>query len=167
MALLPILRYPDERLHTLAAPVESVNDDIRRLVEDMAQTMYAAPGIGLAATQVDVHKRIIVIDISEAHDYLQVFINPQLLETRGEAKCEEGCLSVPGIYEFVTRAEWIKVRALGTDGKSFDLEATGLLAVCVQHEMDHLEGKVFVEYLSRLKQSRIVAKLKKQQRQAM
>jgi peptide deformylase len=167
MALLPILRYPDERLHTVATPVESINDDIRRLVEDMAHTMYAAPGIGLAATQVDVHKRIIVIDISEAHDRLQVFINPQLLETRGQAQCEEGCLSVPGIYETVTRAEWIKVRALGTDGKSFDLEATGLLAVCVQHEMDHLEGKVFVEYLSRLKQSRIVAKLKKQQRQAM
>jgi peptide deformylase len=167
MALLPILRYPDERLHKTASPVEVVNDEIRRLVEDMAHTMYAAPGIGLAATQVDVHKRIIVIDTSETHDRLQVFINPQLLEVRGQAECEEGCLSVPGIYEMVTRAEWIKVRALGTDGKSFDLEAGGLLAVCVQHEMDHLEGKVFVEYLSRLKQSRIVAKLKKQQRQAM
>jgi peptide deformylase len=167
MALLPVLRYPDERLHRVAAPVEVVNDEIRRLVEDMAQTMYAAPGIGLAATQVDVHKRIIVIDISEAHDQLQVFINPVLLETRGQAECEEGCLSVPGIYEKVTRAEWIKVRALDTNGKPFELEATGLLAVCVQHEMDHLEGKVFVEYLSRLKQSRIIAKLKKQQRQAM
>ena len=167
MALLPILRYPDERLHKIASPVEVVNDEIRRLVEDMAHTMYAAPGIGLAATQVDVHKRIIVIDTSETHDRLQVFINPQLLEVRGQAECEEGCLSVPGIYETVTRAEWIKVRALGRDGKSFDLEASGLLAVCVQHEMDHLEGKVFVEYLSRLKQSRIVAKLKKQQRQAM
>jgi peptide deformylase len=167
MALLPILRYPDERLHKIASPVEVVNDEIRRLVEDMAHTMYAAPGIGLAATQVDVHKRIIVIDTSETHDRLQVFINPQLLEVRGQAECEEGCLSVPGIYELVTRAEWIRVRALGTDGKSFDLEAGGLLAVCVQHEMDHLEGKVFVEYLSRLKQSRIVAKLKKQQRQAM
>jgi peptide deformylase len=167
MALLPILRYPDERLHKIASPVEVVNDEIRRLVEDMAHTMYAAPGIGLAATQVDVHKRIIVIDTSETHDRLQVFINPRLLEVHGQAECEEGCLSVPGIYETVTRAEWIKVRALGTDGKSFDLEASGLLAVCVQHEMDHLEGKVFVEYLSRLKQSRIVAKLKKQQRQAM
>jgi len=167
MALLPILRYPDERLHKIASPVEVVNDEIRRLVEDMAHTMYAAPGIGLAATQVDVHKRIIVIDTSETHDRLQVFINPQLLELRGQAECEEGCLSVPGIYELVTRAEWIRVRALGTDGKSFDLEASGLLAVCVQHEMDHLDGKVFVEYLSRLKQSRIVAKLKKQQRQAM
>ena len=167
MALLPILRYPDERLHKIASPVEVVNDEIRRLVEDMAHTMYAAPGIGLAATQVDVHKRIIVIDTSETHDRLQVFINPQLLEVRGQAECEEGCLSVPGIYELVTRAEWIRVRALGTDGKSFDLEASGLLAVCVQHEMDHLEGKVFVGYLPRLKQSRIVAKLKKQQRQAM
>jgi len=167
MALLPILRYPDERLHKIASPVEVVNDEIRRLVEDMAHTMYAAPGIGLAATQVDVHKRIIVIDASETHDRLQVFINPQLLEVRGQAECEEGCLSLPGIYETVTRAEWIRVRALDPDGKSFDLEASGLLAVCVQHEMDHLEGKVFVEYLSRLKQSRIVAKLKKQQRQAM
>ena len=167
MALLPILRYPDERLHKIASPVEVVNDEIRRLVEDMAHTMYAAPGIGLAATQVDVHKRIIVIDASETHDRLQVFINPQLLEVRGQAECEEGCLSLPGIYETVTRAEWIRVRALDPDGKSFDLEASGLLAVCVQHEMDHLDGKVFVEYLSRLKQSRIVAKLKKQQRQAM
>jgi peptide deformylase len=167
MALLPILHYPDERLHKIASPVEVVNDEIRRLVENMAHTMYAAPGIGLAATQVDVHKRIIVIDTSETHDHLQVFINPLLLEVRGQAECEEGCLSVPGIYEMVTRGEWIKVRALGTDGKSFDLEASGLLAVCVQHEMDHLEGKVFVEYLSRLKQTRIVAKLKKQQRQAM
>ena len=167
MALLPILRYPDERLHKIASPVEVVNDEIRRLVEDMAHTMYAAPGIGLAATQVDVHKRIIVIDASETHDRLQVFINPQLLEVRGQAECEEGCLSLPGIYETVTRAEWIRVRALDPDGKSFDLEASGLLAVCVQHEMDHLEGKVFVDYLSRLKQSRIVAKLKKQQRQAM
>jgi peptide deformylase len=167
MALLPILRYPDERLHTVATPVESVNDDIRRLVEDMAQTMYAAPGIGLAATQVDVHKRVIVVDISETHDQLNVLINPELVEARGQAECEEGCLSVPGIYEMVTRAEWIKVRALGTDGRPFQLEATGLLAVCVQHEMDHLEGKVFVEYLSRLKQARIIAKLKKQQRRAM
>ena len=166
MALLPILRYPDERLHKIASPVEVVNDEIRRLVEDMAHTMYAAPGIGLAATQVDVHKRIIVIDTSETHDRLQVFINPQLLEVRGQAECEEGCLSVPGIYELVTRAEWIRVRALGTDGKSFDLEASGLLAVCVQHEMDHLEGKVFVEYLSPLKRARLAAKARKKQRLA-
>ena len=167
MALLPILHYPDERLHRVAAPVEAINDEIRQLVRDMAQTMYAAPGIGLAATQVDVHKQIIVLDISEAHDQLLVLINPQILEARGEADCEEGCLSVPGIYETVRRAEWIKVRALDRDGQPFTLETAGLLAVCIQHEMDHLKGKVFVEYLSRLKQTRIIAKLKKQQRRAM
>ena len=167
MALLPILHYPDERLHRVAAPVQEINDRIRQLVRDMAQTMYAAPGIGLAATQVDVHERVIVIDVSETRDQLQVFINPEILESRGQAECEEGCLSVPGIYEKVTRAEWIKVRARDTEGKSFTLEADGLLGVCIQHEMDHLQGKVFVEYLSRLKQSRIVARLKKQQRQAM
>jgi peptide deformylase len=167
MALLPVLRWPDERLHTQAAPVREVNDTIRQLVSDMAQTMYAAPGIGLAATQVDVHLQVVVIDISEAHDQLLVFINPEILEVRGEAEFEEGCLSVPGIYEKVRRAQWIKVRALGRDGQPFTLEATGLLAVCIQHEVDHLRGKVFVEYLSRLKQTRIAAKLKKQQRQAM
>jgi peptide deformylase len=167
MALLPILHYPDERLHTVAAPVEVINDEIRQLVRDMAETMYAAPGIGLAATQVNVHRQILVIDISEAHDQLVVLINPEILESRGEAECEEGCLSVPGIYETVTRAEWIKVRALDRDGQPFDLETSGLLAVCVQHEMDHLKGKVFVEYLSRLKQTRILAKLKKQQHRAM
>jgi len=167
MALLPILHYPDERLHRVAAPVQEINDRIRQLVRDMAQTMYAAPGIGLAATQVDVHEQVIVIDISEARDRLQVFINPEILDSRGQAECEEGCLSVPGIYEKVTRAEWIKVRARDAEGKSFTLEADGLLGVCIQHEMDHLKGKVFVEYLSRLKQSRIIARLKKQQRQAM
>jgi peptide deformylase len=167
MALLPVLRWPDERLHTQAAPVREVNDTIRQLISDMAQTMYAAPGIGLAATQVDVHLQVVVIDISEAHDQLLVFINPEILEVRGEAEFEEGCLSVPGIYEKVRRAQWIKVRALGRDGQPFTLEATGLLAVCIQHEVDHLRGKVFVEYLSRLKQTRIAAKLKKQQRQAM
>jgi peptide deformylase len=167
MALLPILHYPDPRLHRIAAPVEQVNDRIRQLVRDMAQTMYAAPGIGLAATQVDVHLQVIVMDISETHDQLRVFINPEILESRGEAQCEEGCLSVPGIYETVTRAQWIKVRALDEQGAAFTLEAEGLLGVCIQHEMDHLKGKVFVEYLSRLKQQRIVAKLKKQQRRAM
>jgi peptide deformylase len=167
MALLPILHYPDERLHTVAAPVEVINDEIRQLVRDMAETMYAAPGIGLAATQVNVHRQILVIDISETHDQLVVLINPEILESRGEAECEEGCLSVPGIYETVTRAEWIKVRALDRDGQPFELETSGLLAVCVQHEMDHLKGKVFVEYLSRLKQTRILAKLKKQQHRAM
>jgi peptide deformylase len=167
MALLPILHYPDERLHRVAAPVETINDEIRQLVRDMAETMYAAPGIGLAATQVDIHKQVIVLDPSETHDRLLVLINPQILEARGEAECEEGCLSVPGIYETVQRAEWIKVRGLDRDGQPFTLETAGLLAVCVQHEMDHLKGKVFVEYLSRLKQTRIIAKLKKQQRQAM
>jgi peptide deformylase len=167
MALLAILHYPDERLHQVAAPVEVINDEIRQLVKDMAETMYAAPGIGLAATQVNVHKQVIVIDISETHDQLQVFINPEILEARGQAEFEEGCLSVPGIYEKLTRAEWIRVRALNADGKPFILEVSGLLGVCIQHEMDHLRGKVFVEYLSRLKQSRIAAKLKKQQRRAM
>jgi peptide deformylase len=167
MALLPILHYPDERLHKVAAPVQEVNDQIRQLVRDMAETMYSAPGVGLAATQVDVHLQVIVIDTSESHDQLRVFINPQIVESRGTAQCEEGCLSVPGIYETVTRAEWVRVRALDAEGMPFELEADGLLAVCIQHEMDHLKGKVFVEYLSRLKQSRIVSKLKKQQRRAM
>ena len=167
MALLPILHYPDPRLHKIAAPVRAVDEGIRALVRDMAETMYAAPGVGLAATQVDVHKQVIVIDISETHDDLLVLINPEILELRGEAECEEGCLSVPGIFEVVRRAEWVKVRALGQDGKPFTREATGLLAVCIQHEMDHLKGKVFVEYLSRLKQNRIVSKLRKQQRQTL
>jgi len=167
MALLPILYYPDPRLHKVAAEVSRVDQHIRKFIKDMAQTMYAAPGIGLAASQVDVHKRIIVIDISETRDQLKAFINPKLLEASGQADCEEGCLSVPGIYEKVRRAERIKVTALDTEGRPFTLEAEGLLAVCVQHEMDHLEGKVFVEYLSRLKQQRILAKLKKHQRQTM
>jgi peptide deformylase len=167
MALLPILHYPDPRLHQRAAPVERVDERIRDLVRDMAETMYAAPGIGLAATQVDVHERVIVIDISEDHTDLRAFINPVILETEGEAETEEGCLSVPGIFDKVRRAERVKVRALGTDGEPFVLEAEGLLAVCIQHEIDHLEGRVFVEYLSRLKQQRIAAKLRKQSRAAM
>ena len=167
MPLLPILRYPDPRLHKVAAEVNQVDDNIRKLIKDMAQTMYAAPGIGLAAPQVDVHKRIIVMDITETHDQLRVFINPRLLEASGEAECEEGCLSVPGIYEKVRRAERVTVTALDQRGEPFTLEAEGLLAVCIQHEMDHLEGKVFVEYLSRLKQQRILGKLKKQLSQAM
>lgn len=167
MALLPILHYPDPRLHKIAVDVTRVDDNIRKLIKDMAQTMYAAPGIGLAATQVDVHKRVIVIDISETHDQLKVFVNPRILEASGEAECEEGCLSVPGVYEKVRRAERVKVAALDAEGQPFTLEADGLLAVCVQHEIDHLQGKVFVEYLSRLKQQRILAKLKKQQRQTM
>ncbi|MDP1652574.1 MAG: peptide deformylase [Rhodocyclaceae bacterium] len=164
MALLPILHYPDPRLHTRAKPVSSVDAGIRKLAADMAETMYAAPGIGLAATQVDVHVRLLVLDISEDKSALQVFINPEILWREGECEGEEGCLSVPGIYETVKRSERIRVRALDLEGKSFELETDGLLAVCIQHEMDHLEGKVFVEYLSRLKQSRIKAKLTKQAR---
>jgi peptide deformylase len=167
MALLPILRYPDPRLHKVASKVEAVDADIRKLVADMAETMYEAPGIGLAATQVNVHKRVIVMDVSEEKNELRVFINPEILSRDGECEGEEGCLSVPGIYDTVKRAERVKVRALGLDGQPFELEAEGLLAVCVQHEVDHLDGKVFVEYLSRLKQSRIKAKLAKQARIAV
>ncbi|HEY9446223.1 MAG TPA: peptide deformylase [Burkholderiales bacterium] len=167
MALLPILHYPDPRLHKRAQPVARVDDRIRQLVQDMAETMYAAPGIGLAATQVDVHERVIVIDISDTRDDLQVFINPEILEATGEEESEEGCLSVPGIFDRVRRAERVKVRALDAQGESRMVEADGLLAVCIQHEIDHLHGKVFVEYLSRLKQQRIVAKLKKQQREVL
>ena len=165
MALLPILRYPDERLHTVAEPVQSVNDEIRRLIEDMADTMYAAPGVGLAATQVDAHKQIIVIDVSETHDDLLVLINPEILERRGESDLEEGCLSVPGIFDKIARAKWIRVAALDREGHGYQLEVDGLLSVCIQHEMDHLKGIVFVEYLSRLKQTRILSKLRKQEKQ--
>ena len=167
MAILKILQYPDERLHKVAKPVVQVNEATRKLVRDMAETMYAAPGVGLAATQVDVHERIIVLDVSETHDQLRVFINPEIISSSGEQECEEGCLSVPGIYEKVRRAAKVTVRALDENGKPFTLDAEGLLAVCVQHEMDHLVGKVFVEYLSQLKQSRIRAKLKKHLRETM
>lgn len=167
MAILPILQYPDERLHKVAKKVERVDDSIRKLVRNMAETMYAAPGIGLAATQVDKHIQLIVLDVSEKHDDLKVFINPVLMESMGEEESEEGCLSVPGIYEKVRRAERISVRALDENGKQFTLEAEGLLAVCIQHEMDHLQGHVFVERLSHLKQTRIRAKLKKQRRETL
>lgn len=167
MAILKILQYPDKRLHAVAKPVQAVTAATRKLISDMAETMYAAPGVGLAATQVDVREQIIVIDISETHDDLQVLINPEILSRSGEVEREEGCLSVPGIYEDLRRAERVTVRALNAQGESFTLEAEGLLATCVQHEMDHLKGKVFVEYLSQLKQSRIRAKLKKQQRETM
>ena len=167
MALLKILHYPDPRLHTVAKPIAEVDDEIRRLAADMAETMYAAPGIGLAATQVDRHIRMILVDISETKSELRTFINPEILSKDGEALHEEGCLSVPGIYDKVARAERIKVRALDLHGNPFELEAESLLAVCIQHEIDHLEGKVFVEYLSRLKQERIKHKLKKQAREAM
>ncbi len=164
MALLPILRYPDPRLHTKATPVAVVDAAIRKLASDMLETMYEAPGIGLAATQVNVHKRILVLDVSEDKSQSMVFVNPEILWREGECVGEEGCLSVPGIYETVKRSERVKVRALNTEGQSFELEANGLLAICLQHEIDHLDGKVFVEYLSPLKLSRIKAKLAKQAR---
>jgi len=165
VAKLPILLYPDPRLHKVAAKVVHVDDKIRQLIKDMSETMYAAPGVGLAATQVNVHLRIIVVDNSDTRDQLRTFINPEILESKGEADCEEGCLSVPGIYEKVARAQHIRLRALNEQGEPFELSAEGLLAVCIQHEMDHLEGKVFVEKLSRLKRQRILAKIKKRQRE--
>jgi len=164
MALLPILRFPDPRLRKIAAPVTNVDDGIRRLAADMAETMYEAPGIGLAATQVDVHRQVIVIDISETKDQLLVLINPELLAGEGEQIGEEGCLSVPGVYDKVERSEKVSVRYLDLQGEARTLEAEGLLAVCIQHEMDHLQGKVFVDHLSQLKQTRIKAKLAKQAR---
>lgn len=167
MALLKILQYPDERLHTVADQVPKVTDEIRALVDDMAETMYSAPGIGLAATQVDVHQRVIVIDISDTRNQLHVLINPEITARSGESDYEEGCLSVPGIFGKVERAERVTVEAWDRDGNSFVLDADGLLAVCIQHEMDHLVGKVFVEYWSRMKQSRIQTKFKKQQRKVM
>jgi len=167
MAILKILQYPDERLHRVAASVNQVNNSTRKLIKDMAETMYAAPGIGLAATQVDEHLRIILVDISEENNNLMVFINPEIISMSGESDCEEGCLSDPGIYEIVRRAEHITVSALNVKGEPFTLKASGLLAVCIQHEMDHLLGKVFVEYLSSLKQTRIRAKIKKRLRETM
>ncbi len=161
MALLPILRFPDPRLKKVAAPVVKIDDSVRRLVADMAETMYEAPGIGLAATQVDVHKRVVVIDISEEKNQLCAFINPVIEQCVGEQLGEEGCLSVPGIYDKVERAEQVRVRYLDLDGNEQVLEADGLLAVCIQHEIDHLNGKVFVDHLSQLKQSRIKTKLAK------
>lgn len=165
MAILKILQYPDERLHTVARKVDQVDDEIRQLVRDMTETMYAAQGVGLAATQVDVHRQVIVVDTSESKDRVQVFINPEILASSGEEESEEGCLSVPGIYEKVHRAEKITLNALNENGQPFTLEAEGFLAVCLQHEIDHLHGKVFVEHLSQLKQGRIRTKLKKRQRE--
>jgi peptide deformylase len=162
VALLQIIEYPDPRLRTVARPVTAFDERLRRLVADMAQTMYEAPGVGLAATQVDVHERLIVIDVSETKDELQVFINPEILwASEEQVECEEGCLSVPGVYDAVTRPAQVRVRAFDADGVVFERECSGLLAVCVQHEMDHLLGKVFVEYLSPLKQERIKTKMKK------
>ena len=167
MAILKILHYPDERLHKVARKVELIDEATRRLAQDMAETMYAAPGVGLAATQVDVHEQIIVVDVSETHNQLKVFINPEIVSCSGEEESEEGCLSVPGIYGKVRRAERVTVRALNESGEPFVLDAEGFLAVCIQHEVDHLHGKVFVEYLSQLKQARIRAKLKKHQRETL
>jgi peptide deformylase len=167
MAILNILHYPDPRLHTVAAPVESIDDEIRALVRNMGETMYAAPGIGLAATQVNVHKQVVVMDTSEHRNHLRVMINPRILAKSGVLQREEGCLSVPGIYETVQRAEFVTVQAQNLDGETLTLEADGLLAVCIQHEIDHLNGRVFVEYLSQLKQTRIRNKLKKLQRETM
>lgn len=162
MAVLPILHYPDPRLHTVAKPVVEINQKIKQLVSDMAQTMYEAPGIGLAATQVNAHVQVIVIDLSDERNQLQVFINPEITWASEEKKVwQEGCLSVPDFYDEVLRPSEVKVRALDIDGKSFEIHADGLMAVCIQHEMDHLKGKVFVEYLSSLKRMRIVGKLKK------
>lgn len=166
MALLPILRYPDARLHKVAQPVATVDAALRQLIDHMFETMYEAKGIGLAATQVDVHQRLIVIDVSEERNERLVLINPELLWASDErVKGDEGCLSVPGIYDGVERAERVKVRALDAQGTAREIEADGLLAVCIQHEMDHLLGKVFVEYLSPLKQGRIKTKLQKAERQ--
>ncbi len=167
MAILNILHYPDARLHKVATPVEKVDDDIRRLIDDMAETMSEAPGFALAATQVDVHKRVVVIDVSGDKGGLLALINPRIVSADGYTVFEEGCLSVPGIYEEVVRAEHVVVEALDRDGKPFKLEAEGLLAICIQHEMDHLEGRVFVEKLSRLKQTRILSRLKKNQRKTL
>ncbi len=166
MALLPILRYPDPRLHKIARPVTEFDDRLKQLVADMAATMYDAPGIGLAATQVDVHQQVIVIDVSETRDQLQVLINPEIIWSSDDRQVyEEGCLSVPGIYDGVERPSRVRVRALDVQGAAYELDADGLLAVCVQHEMDHLKGKVFVEYLSPLKRNRIKTKLQKEERE--
>ncbi len=166
MSILNILRYPDARLHKVAAPVTVFDAALKKLAVDLAETMYAAPGVGLAASQVDVHKQVVVVDVSERRDSLITLVNPEIIERYGESDIEEGCLSVPGIYDAVPRAERVKVRAWDANGKSFILEAQGLLAVCIQHEMDHLKGKVFVEYLSQLKQTRVRARLAKQLRKS-
>jgi len=167
MAIRTILHYPDPRLRQVALPVTTVDNVVRQLVDDMAETMYAAPGIGLAAVQINVALRVVVIDLSETRNALQVLINPEIIQHDGKQVLEEGCLSVPGIYEEVERAQHIRVRALDRAGQPFEFEAVGLLATCIQHEIDHLEGKVFVDYLSRLKQTRIRKKIEKQERVTM
>ena len=166
MSLLPILRFPDTRLKKVASRVDKVDENIRRLALDMAETMYDAPGIGLAATQVDVHEQVVVIDLSEDKNQLQVFINAKITKRDGDTVYEEGCLSVPGIFDKVHRSETVTVEALNEKGEAFSLDADGLLAICIQHELDHLNGKVFVEHLSRMKQDRIKTKLKKREKEA-
>ena len=166
MAILEILQYPDARLNIPAKRVEKIDAAARKLIEDMAETMYAANGVGLAATQVDVHKQIIIIDVSEDKSDLRVFVNPEITRREGIAVNQEGCLSIPGIYDNVERAESVTVTALDRNGSRFTLNASGMLAMCIQHEMDHLSGKIFIDYLSELKQSRVRAKLKKRQRKA-
>jgi len=166
MAILEILQYPDQRLNTPAQRVEKIDAATRKLIEDMAETMYAAPGVGLAATQVDVHKQIVIIDVSDDHTDLRVFVNPEITRREGVAVNQEGCLSIPGIYDNVERAESVTVTALDRNGARFTLNASGMLAACIQHEMDHLQGKVFIDYLSELKQNRVRTKLKKRQRKA-
>ena len=164
MTRLTILEYPDPRLRTLAAPVDAVDDALRDLIEDMLETMYAANGIGLAATQVNVHRRLLVADVSEERNDPRVFINPVILAKDGVTKSQEGCLSVPGYYDEVERAERVRVRALGRDGESFEAELDGMLAICIQHEIDHLDGKLFVDYLSEMKRGRVRKKLEKDRR---
>ena len=166
MALLEILRFPDPRLRNIAQPVQTVDDDIRQLLDDMLDTMYAAPGIGLAATQLNIDKRVVVIDVSEEKDQPLCLINPEILGLEGVEEMEEGCLSVPGVYEMVQRADQVRLRALDRNGQSFEMQAGGLVAVCIQHEIDHLDGKLFVDYLSQLKRTRIRKKLEKEQRQS-
>ena len=166
MAILEILQYPDSRLNTPAQRVEKIDAATRKLIEDMAETMYAAPGVGLAATQVDVHKQIVIIDVSDDRGDLRVFVNPEITRREGVAVNQEGCLSIPGIYDNVERAESVTVTALDRNGARFTLNASGMLAACIQHEMDHLQGKVFIDYLSELKQNRVRTKLKKRQRKA-
>ena len=166
MAILTILEFPDERLRQKAKPVEMVDDGIRKLIDDMFETMYAAPGIGLAATQVNVQRRLLVLDISEEKNQPLALINPEVLTREGQEESDEGCLSVPGVFEKVKRAEKIRVKALNRDGESFEMDADGLLAVCIQHEIDHLEGKLFVDYLSPLKRQLARKKVKKEQRQS-
>ena len=165
MTRLTILEYPDPRLRTVAQPVEAVDDAMRALIDDMLETMYASKGIGLAATQVNIHRRLLVADVSEEHDEPLVFVNPEVMSREEVGKAQEGCLSVPGVYEDVERAQRIRVRALGRDGRPFEMDAEGLLAVCVQHEIDHLDGKLFVDYLSELKRQRIRKKLEKDRKQ--